>query len=114
VHTVASEFRLFEFESGQPMGAVVSLPDSRSLVVGKDGHFTLSSGTDSEVVYVAQTATGQQTLTPAEFASQYGWRNDPAKGRLSFPSTAGSGRSANRSATDPVAARRRRHDDMQD
>ena len=30
----------------------------------------------------ASTASGQQTLTPAEFANRYGWQNDPSQVRL--------------------------------
>jgi hypothetical protein len=35
-----------------------------------------------EFVYVVQTDTGQETLTPEEFSNRYGWKNDPEKVRL--------------------------------
>ncbi len=42
-----------------------------------------SQGIGETLVYVVQTASGQQTLTPLEFANRYGWQNDPSKVRLS-------------------------------
>jgi hypothetical protein len=37
---------------------------------------------EREIVYVVETERGQETLTPAEMAKKYGWKNDPAKVRL--------------------------------
>ncbi len=37
---------------------------------------------DGKFVYVAQTEAGRQTLTPAEFAEKYGWKNDPERFKL--------------------------------
>lgn len=43
-----------------------------------EGPFWATVGTvPSSLVYVVQTAAGQRTLTPIEFATRYGWRNDP-------------------------------------
>jgi hypothetical protein len=35
-----------------------------------------------QIVTVVETAQGQETLSPAEFAKKYGWQNDPAQVRL--------------------------------
>ena len=38
---------------------------------------------EKQIVYVAQTADGtQQTLTPAEFAKKFNWKNDPNQVKL--------------------------------
>lgn len=93
--TSAGAFRLFDFASGEPLGAAVSLPDSRSLIVGPTGHYAVTGGTDDEVVYVVQTESGQQTLSPPEFAARYAWKNEPARAKFAFPATT-EGRSSNR------------------
>lgn len=47
------------------------------------GPFWATKGTlPHTLVYVVQTAAGQQTLTPLEIAERYGWRNDPSQVRL--------------------------------
>ena len=33
---------------------------------------------ERDLVYIVQTAGGQLTLTPSEFAARFGWKNDPA------------------------------------
>jgi len=35
-----------------------------------------------QIVYVVETADGQDTLSPAKFAKKYGWKNDPEQVRL--------------------------------
>jgi hypothetical protein len=48
--------------------------------VSGNGHYLGSPGIEDQIVYVAVTEDGrQETLTPAEFATKYGWKNDPAK-----------------------------------
>ena len=48
-----------------------------------EGHYRASS-TDAAAMlrYVVRTKDGQETLTPAEMEKRYGWKNDPAKMRL--------------------------------
>ncbi len=59
------------------------LPDDRYASFSPDGHYTGSPKVERDLVYVVQTAAGvQHTLTPAEFATKYGWKNDPEKVRL--------------------------------
>jgi hypothetical protein len=53
------------------------------LAVSPDGHFKGSEGISDKLIYIVQTDDGvQHTLTPAEFANQYGWKNDPKKVQL--------------------------------
>ena len=42
-----------------------------------------SPGVEEHIVYVAMHDDGSQvTCTPAEFAQQFGWKNDPEKATL--------------------------------
>src|SRR5207248_914203 len=61
------------------LGRLVMLPNAQHLAISPDGHYSGSPKIDQHLVYVVQTARGQETLTPTEFAEKYGWRNDPAK-----------------------------------
>jgi hypothetical protein len=65
----------------------LSIPDKeeRYLSVSADGHFRFNGDAQLHVVYVVQTADGQETLTPAEFENKYGWKNDPDKVHLTSP-----------------------------
>jgi WD40 repeat protein len=78
--------RLWHAASGRPQGVLVPLGEDKALALSPDGHYR---GTplrfEREIVYVAQTDQGQETLTPEEFAKKYGWKNDPARVRLNPP-----------------------------
>jgi hypothetical protein len=74
--------RLWEAETGRVSATLVFLqPESpdQYLVVGGDGHYRgfPQKVIDRELVYVAQTDAGQETLSPEDFAAKYGWKNDP-------------------------------------
>ncbi len=66
---------------GRRLHAVLfSLPTGGHVAISADGHYQGSRGAEKNLVYVAVTERGEQlTLTPDEFASKYGWKNDPAK-----------------------------------
>ena len=53
------------------------------LAVSPDGHVSSSAGLE-QLVYLVVTADGQETLTPAEFASRYGWKNNPGRAESSY------------------------------
>jgi len=36
-------------------------------------------GAEKGIVYVIQTAQGQETHSPREFYKRFGWKNDPSK-----------------------------------
>ena len=59
----------------------LSLGTSAGLAVSREGHFRASDVVQSgkDLIYVADTLRGQETFTPAEFATRYGWKNDPAR-----------------------------------
>jgi hypothetical protein len=55
------------------------------VAVSSEGHVRADGDVGDELVYVIQTATGQQTLSLSEFEQKYGWKNDPSKVRLPEP-----------------------------
>jgi WD40 repeat protein/serine/threonine protein kinase len=73
---------LWRSQSGDPSVAIVLL-GTEILHVSPSGHYRTTPGLDAdkELVYVVQTDQNQETLTPREFASKYGWKNDQQKVR---------------------------------
>lgn len=76
---------------GQRLVSFVSQGDSLyPWVISAEGHFwnidqpqgPFWSKKAGPLVYVVQTAKGQQTFTPLDFANRYGWQNDPSQVRL--------------------------------
>jgi len=70
--------RLRSLEDGSLVRSLVSLPEGSYLAVGPRGHYRASPETAAELVYLVQTDSGQQMLSPDQFAEKYGWKNDPA------------------------------------
>jgi hypothetical protein len=56
--------------------------DDQVPAISAEGHYRGETGVEVELVYVVQTEKGQDTLTPAEFAMKYRWRNSPTAVRL--------------------------------
>jgi WD40 repeat protein len=50
-----------------------------SLAFSGDGHYRVLGELGDKLLYVVESGAGQETLTPAEFAAKYGWKNDPDK-----------------------------------
>ena len=76
---------LWDIASREPLTVLTLLPDGRPLAINAEGHYRSDEDVTDAIVYVVQTADGQQTLTPAEFSAKYGWKNDPAKVKLLAP-----------------------------
>jgi WD40 repeat protein len=77
--------RLLDLESGRPRGTLcIVRPGSPDLwlALSPDGHYVGPPGVEREIVYVAQTAAGQETLSPEDFCNKHGWKNDPQRVRL--------------------------------
>jgi WD40 repeat protein len=89
-----SVIRLRETEKGQVVCTMLSLKDSQYAAISPDGHFRGSPDVEKELVYVVQTDQGQETLTPAEFAKKYNWKNDPSKVGQKVESSAAHGPSS--------------------
>jgi WD40 repeat protein/tRNA A-37 threonylcarbamoyl transferase component Bud32 len=64
-------------DSGEPLGTWL-LTDS-NIMLSPDGHYRGPVGCERDIVYVVQTESGQETLTPGEFSKRFGWSNDPSK-----------------------------------
>jgi WD40 repeat protein/tRNA A-37 threonylcarbamoyl transferase component Bud32 len=72
--------RLHEIASNRPVGVFMALPDNRYVSFSPEGHYRGSRNVERDLVYVVQMDDGvQHTLTPAEFAKKYNWKNDPEK-----------------------------------
>jgi WD40 repeat protein len=73
--------RAWDSSTGEGLAAIVTVDHSSSLAFSPEGHcLSTPSNLDGRVVYVVQTDAGEQrTLTPAEFAEEYGWQNDPKR-----------------------------------
>jgi hypothetical protein len=65
---------------GHHRSGVSVMRDSRCVQVTPEGHWR-GEVYEDELVYVVETDQGQAVLSPAEFAKQHGWQNDPAKCR---------------------------------
>jgi WD40 repeat protein/serine/threonine protein kinase len=74
--------RLWAAETGGPVGMILSLIDAEVLSLSPEGHYRGPERLGRQLVYVVQTDRGQETLAPEEFATRYGWKNDPEQVRL--------------------------------
>jgi WD40 repeat protein len=64
--------RLWDRTTGEPCGCMLVGPSGeRSVTIGREGLCSGVGNFEPLLVYVVQTDTGQQTLTPAEFAVKY-------------------------------------------
>jgi hypothetical protein len=69
--------------TGDLLGTIVSLRAGQYAVLESTGHWRGSESAEKEFVYLVETESGDQlTLTPAEFADRFGWKNDPSKATL--------------------------------
>jgi serine/threonine protein kinase/WD40 repeat protein len=76
------EIAFWDAATGQATGELVGLREGGWLALSPPGHYRGSPKVERQLVYVALTARGQETLRPSEFEERYGWMNEPAKVRL--------------------------------
>ena len=62
--------------------SLFAFEDGTWYAISPDGHYRGSPGVEDKLVYVVQKEDAQEMLSPQEFATKYGWKNDPAKVRL--------------------------------
>lgn len=74
-----SAVRLRQLDDGRVLRTIVMLSDKRQVVISPDGHHSSSPDVENELVYVALTDDGQETLTPEQFGKRNGWKNNPEK-----------------------------------
>ncbi|MBC7816577.1 MAG: hypothetical protein IAG10_06795 [Planctomycetaceae bacterium] len=74
----------FDVETNRRLGLLFPwLTGDHWLCLGPTGHYRGSPGVEDQFVYVAMLPDGsQRTYTPAEFAKQFNWKNDPEKAEL--------------------------------
>jgi WD40 repeat protein/serine/threonine protein kinase len=76
------ELSLFD-SNGFLLGVLLPNDAFQQLTITPEGHYRGTARVEREIRMVVQKRDGSsETLTPAEFESRYGWRNDPAKVRL--------------------------------
>lgn len=69
--------RVFDLANGQLRSSVIA--DGKQVaVVSAAGHYRVGDEATCELVYVVQTAKGQETLSPKDFVAKYKFRNNPA------------------------------------
>jgi hypothetical protein len=73
--------RFFEPISGKLKGLLLAEPE-QVVAISMDGHFRADRPTVDGLVYVVQTARGQDTLYPVDFTAKYKWKNDPGQTRF--------------------------------
>jgi WD40 repeat protein len=72
----ARNVRVFDLSTGQLRGSII--PDGKQVaVVSTTGHYRVADEVACELVYVVQTAKGQETLKPGEFATRFRFANKP-------------------------------------
>jgi WD40 repeat protein len=69
--------RFIDVESGK-LRAVLLAEDEQLIAISFDGHYRAPAA-ESELVYVVQTKTSQDTYTPSQFAAKFALKNAPAK-----------------------------------
>jgi WD40 repeat protein len=71
---------LWKPSTGEPLRAFVFLKGLEPVAISPQGHYLARDDVDKELVYVVEIAGGEQlTLSPADFATRYGWKNDPER-----------------------------------
>ncbi len=62
--------------------------NNSNMIIAPNGHWRGSAAMADQIVYVVETAEGQETLTPAQMTEKYGWVNDPTKAVIEWPEPA--------------------------
>lgn len=75
--------RFWDPRTGRPLGCVHTLEGNKGLAVSAEGHVRVTgSKEERELVYIAETERGQETMTFDEFKQRFGWTNDRARATL--------------------------------
>jgi WD40 repeat protein len=74
--------QVLDVASGRPRGVFLSFREGGNVALQADGHWRGSPGIEKQLLYIAVTEAGQETLTYEEFSKKYGWKNEPDKVRL--------------------------------
>jgi hypothetical protein len=75
--------RFWNAATGQLLATLLVEKDQLSCVAA-EGHYRVPNVEETELVYVALTATGMDTFAPKAFREKYksSWTNDPTRARM--------------------------------
>ncbi len=79
VGTTDRSVRFYDTVSGKLRATLITDHDQVPAITA-DGHYRADS--EPELVYVVQTESSQDTLSPADFAKKYRWKNSPKDVKL--------------------------------
>ena len=80
--TSSAGVQVLDAVSGRPRGLFLAWQDEGELALHAAGHWRGSPGIEQQLLYIAVTEAGQETLTPTEFCRKYAWKNEPDQVRL--------------------------------
>jgi sulfatase modifying factor 1 len=90
VGQLGDRLQIWEADTGRLRGLLFLGEGNNGLAITPDGHYTGTDRVERGIVMVVQKDDGtQELLEPAEFEEKYGFRNDPARVRLTAPAPAG-------------------------
>ncbi len=67
--------------TGQLQATVLADKDQMSCV-SAEGHYRIANEAETELVAVVLTRTGMDTFAPRELGAKFGWKNNPARARM--------------------------------
>jgi WD40 repeat protein/serine/threonine protein kinase len=71
--------QVWDVATGRLRCLLVNLQGGHGVAITPDGHYAGTPKIENLLVYVIDTGQGQETLTPAEFAQRFSWKNDPSR-----------------------------------
>jgi WD40 repeat protein/serine/threonine protein kinase len=71
--------RVWDFAGRTCDFTLLSLPHRQGVAITPDGHYRGTPEAEKLLRYVVQIDDRQETLTTREFASRFGWKNDPER-----------------------------------
>ncbi len=72
----------YDAANGARKGVYYHMPKSQGLIIAASGHYSGTTGIETKLLYQAVTVSRQCTLSPEEFTTRFGWKNDPAKVKI--------------------------------
>ena len=79
--TLDRSVRFWNAATGQMLATLIAEKDQLACIAA-EGHYRVPSDEETELVYVALTTTGMDTLAPKAFGARFGWKNNPMRARM--------------------------------